>query len=54
MKEEDILYRAWRASEAYGVPTTPKAEEQLKQRWYGFKTGWEAHKALQEKINECL
>lgn len=52
MNEEDQIYSAWRESEAYAIPMTEEGLKLTEHRWYGFKAGWEAHKTLQEKIND--
>lgn len=42
MNEQDqLIYDAWRDSEAYAVPMTEEGEKLAKMRWYGFKKGWE-------------
>jgi hypothetical protein len=38
--EEDLIYRAWRDSEAYQVPMTMQGENNANQRYAGFKKGW--------------
>ena len=42
MNEQDqLIHDAWRDSEAYAVPMTEEGEKLAKQRFYGFKKGWE-------------
>lgn len=40
-KDNDIVYQAWRVSESDQTPMTKEGEGLAKQRWYGFKQGWE-------------
>jgi hypothetical protein len=39
--EQDLVYKAWRNSEAYQVPMTVEGEEAAMNRYYSFKKGWE-------------
>jgi len=39
--EQDLVYEAWRNSEAYQVPMTELGQTQAEQRYYGFQRGWE-------------
>jgi hypothetical protein len=40
MTEDEIIYAAWRDSEAYAVPVTKEGGERAEQRWLAFKKGW--------------
>jgi len=40
-EQEQLIYNAWRDSEAYAVPMTEEGEKLAKMRWHGFKRGWE-------------
>jgi len=39
--EQDLVYEAWRNSEAYQVPMTELGQKIAEQRYYGFQKGWE-------------
>jgi len=39
--KQDLVYDAWRNSEAYQVPMTKEGEEAAMNRYYSFKKGWE-------------
>ena len=39
--EQDLVYEAWRNSEAYQVPVTELGQKIAEQRFYGFQKGWE-------------
>ena len=41
MTEDEIIYAAWRESEAYAIPMTKEGERKAEQRWYAFKKGWQ-------------
>lgn len=49
--DEQLIYRAWRDSEAYQVPMTKDGEMLAEHRWYGFKHGWEYAKFYAEHGN---
>lgn len=38
--QDQLIYDAWRDSEAYAVPMTEEGERLANQRFYGFKKGW--------------
>jgi len=40
-EEDQLIYRAWRDSEAYQVPMTEEGEKLAEARHYAFKRGWE-------------
>ena len=48
MNENEIIYAAWRDSEAHAVPMTEKGHELAEQRFYGFKQGWKYFKFYNE------
>ena len=39
--QDQLIHDAWRDSEAYAVPMTEEGEKLAKQRFSGFKKGWE-------------
>jgi len=41
MSDENLIYRAWRDSEAYSVPMTEEGERLAERRFYAFRKGWE-------------
>ena len=43
MKDEydEACYRAWRRSEAYGVPMTKEGMQRADERYKQFKVGWD-------------
>ena len=49
--EEDLIYQAWRDSEAYQVPMTAEGEKLAQQRFHGFKKGW-AYAKFHTKTND--
>ena len=40
-EEDQLIYRAWRDSEAYQVPVTEEGEKLAEARHHAFKRGWE-------------
>jgi hypothetical protein len=49
--EEDLIYQAWRDSEAYQIPMTAEGERLAGIRWYAFKKGW-AYAKFHTKTND--
>jgi hypothetical protein len=44
INEEQIIYDAWRDSEAYGVPMTEEGEKLAQNRFRTFRLGWDYHR----------
>ena len=44
MNEDELIYSAWRDSEAYQVPMTEEGMRLAGLRFNTFRKGWEQHK----------
>jgi len=48
MNENELIYNAWRDSEAYQVPMTEEGVIRADMRLRTFRKGWEYHKFYSE------
>lgn len=49
--KDDLIYQAWRDSEAYAIPMTKEGARLAERRWHTFKLGWEYAQFYAKKGN---